>query len=77
MEWPNSILCCLSEKGFFFSFTDHLIQIVGSMYNRYISSTLFQEDDDAQDPDKKQNSSFPAKCIGNFPGTDQKVRTKS
>ncbi|XP_078159639.1 DNA topoisomerase, type IA, core isoform X1 [Carex rostrata] len=44
---------------------------------KYISSTLFQEDDDAHDPDKNQNSSYPAKCIGNFPGTDQKVLIKN
>lgn len=44
------------------------------MYNRYIAHTLFQEDDDTSDTEKKENLSFPPKVLGIFPGTDQKVK---
>jgi hypothetical protein len=44
------------------------------MCNRYIASTLFQEDDDASDTEKKENLTSPPKVLGVFPGTEEKVK---
>jgi hypothetical protein len=44
------------------------------MYNRYIASTLFQEDDDTPDTEKKENLTSPPKVLGVYPGTEEKVK---